>query len=43
MAQELWAQLDYEEQSVKHMQEQIARAQAAHVRTLQRPYVEEVP
>lgn len=41
IAQQLWSQLPLEEQSLKHMMKQLHRTEAAHVRRLERSYVEE--
>lgn len=41
IAQQLWNQLHLEEQSLKHMQKQLHRLSSAHLRRLERAYVEE--
>ncbi|CAL1158426.1 unnamed protein product [Cladocopium goreaui] len=41
IAQQLWNQLHLEEQSLKHMQKQLQRLSSAHLRRLERAYVEE--
>ncbi len=38
-----WKRRTLQEQSLKHMMKQLNRTEAAHVRRLERPYVEEVP